>query len=108
MPSEFLQWVFGEFIPFGDVVSDLVLVANLPTKAEVENSSLHEFSLYGIMRWMLYVGTIVGLIPEIALFAGILTGIVIGVFLAPATWSAGGAGQGVLTSTMQQTRGFMR
>lgn len=108
MPTEFLQWIFGEFIPFGDLVSDLVLVANLPTRDEVENSSLGEFSLYGIMRWMLYVGTVVGLIPEIALFAGILVGVVIGVFLAPATWAADGAGQGVLTSTMEQTRVFMR
>lgn len=108
MPGEFLQWVFGEFIPFGDSVSDVALVVTLPGRDEVQDSLLGELSLYRVMRWLLWVGTIIGLIPEIALFVGICTGMVIGVFLGPATWSTGGIGQRVLSSNFEQMRIFVR
>lgn len=108
MRGELVQWVFGEFIPFGDLVSDVALVATLPHRDEVENSSLEELSLYRTMRWLLWVGTVVSLIPEIALFIGICTGMVIAIFLGPATWSTGGIGHGVLLSNFEQMRIFGR
>lgn len=108
MSGELLQWVFGELIPFGDLASDVVLVATLPSRDEVENSPLEEHSLYNLMRWLLWVGTIICLIPEIALCIGICVGVLIGVFLGPATLSTGGIGKDVLVSNYEQTRIFMR
>ena len=108
MRGEVVQWVFGEFIPFGDLVSDVALVVTLPHRDEVENSLLEEHSLYRVMRWLLWVGTVVSLIPEIALFIGICTCLVIGIFLGPATWSTGGIGQGVLNSNFEQMKIFAR
>lgn len=108
MPGEFLQWVFGEFIPFGDLVSDVALVVTLPSRDDVENSPLEDVSLYRLMRWLLWVGTVISLIPEIALVVGICTSVVIGLILAPATWSTGGKGKGTLSSNSEQMRIFMR
>eukprot|EP00752_Nemacystus_decipiens_P008432 g7536.t1 len=108
MRGEVVQWIFGEFIPFGDLVSDVALVVTLPRRDEAENSLLEDSSLYRTMRWLLWVGTVISLIPEIALFVGILTGMVVGIFLGPATWSTGGIGRGVLSANFEQVRIFGR
>eukprot|EP00752_Nemacystus_decipiens_P011125 g9885.t1 len=95
---EFVQWLFGEFIPFGDLVSDVALVLTLPSAGDTEDASLHRF-----MRWMLWSGTIVSSVPEIALLAGIFTGLTVGATLGPATLSTGGKGMDVLSDNGRTT-----
>jgi len=103
MSSEFFQWVFGEFIPWGDLVSDMALLATLPGRDAAGNSSL-----YHLMHWLLWMGTVISSIPEIALVVGICAGMVIAITLGPATCSTGGIGKNVLSSNMEQTAIFSR
>lgn len=90
-----VQWVFGEFIPFGDLVSDLALVATLPS---ADGSSAYRF-----MSWVLWIGTFVSSVPEIAVIIGVLTGLAISAILGPAARAAHGEGTEVLSSTLDQT-----
>lgn len=106
--DEILQWLFGEFIPFGDLVSDMALVVTLPRGDEDDDSDLEDSSLFRMMRWLLWVGTVISLIPEIALFIGICTGMVIAIFLGPATKASGGKGQSTLSANYEQMRIFVR
>eukprot|EP00903_Cladosiphon_okamuranus_P006196 g6093.t1 len=108
MRSEVVEWIFGEFIPFGDLVSDVALLVTLPRRGEGDNPLLEDSSLYRSMRWLLWVGTVISLIPEIALLVGICTGAVVVIFLGPATWSTGGIGRGVLSAVLDQMRIFVR
>lgn len=89
-----VQWVLGEFIPFFDLISDLALVATLP--------SADGSSAYRLMSWVLRIGTFVSSIPEIAVIVGILTGLAISAILGPAARAAHGEGSEVLTSTLDQ------
>jgi len=102
--NEVVHWTLGELIPFGDLVSDVALVVTLPSRDEVENSAS---SMYGVMRWLLWVGTIVSAIPEIALIVGIFAGLVVGASLGPAAWSTGHGGQ-TLKTNVQDTLIFFR
>lgn len=104
MACELLQWVFHEFIPFGDLVSDVALVLSLPSEEDTG-----DLSLYRIMRWLLWVGTIVSAIPVIAPVVGIFTGVVIGTTLGPASRSTGeNKGKTVLWSNIHQAATLSR
>lgn len=105
MTSEFLQWIFNEFIPFGDLVSDVALIVTLPSRDEADTFfAPAKISLFVVMRWLLWVGTLVSAIPEISLFVGIFSGIVIGATLGPASQSTGenNNGKKVLWSNIAQ------
>ena len=103
---EFVQWFFGEFIPFGDLVSDVALVLTLPRKDAI-NASQSD-GLYRFMRWLLWVGTIISSIPEIALFIGICVGILVSAILGPATCSTSGKGMDVLMGNVRATKSLVR
>ncbi|CAN0242221.1 unnamed protein product, partial [Scytosiphon promiscuus] len=98
-----VRWLIGEFIPFGDLVSDLVLIATLPSTDDADGGSSYQF-----MSWALWVGTLISSIPEIAIIVGVLTGIAVGAILGPATHSAHGEGREVLSSTFDQTITLVR
>ena len=100
---EFVQWLFGEFIPFGDLVSDVALVLTLPSADDADDASLDRF-----MRWLLWVGTLLSSVPEIALFVGIATGLVVGATLGPATLSTGGKGMDKLSANGRATVAILR
>lgn len=100
---DFAQWLFGEFIPFGDLVSDVALVLTLPIADDTADASLDRF-----MRWLLWVGTLLSSVPEIALFVGIATGLVVGATLGPATFSTGGKGMDELSANGRATVAILR
>lgn len=109
MTSEFLQWIFNEFIPFGDLVSDVALIVSLRSRDDAETFFLpDEITLYVVMRWLLWAGTLVSAIPQISLFFGIISGFVIVATLGPASQSTGenNRGKKVLWSNIAQT-GFL-
>lgn len=94
----FASWLFGEFTTFGDLVSDVLVLATLPTRHEVKGSTP---TTYNIMCALLWVGTIIDYIHKIALLVGILGGLLIVVTSGPATMKSGG-GREVLRSTCAQ------
>ncbi|CAM9158025.1 unnamed protein product [Ectocarpus sp. 13 AM-2016] len=98
-----VKWIFSEFIPFGDIVSDLALIATLPSTDDADGGSSYHF-----MSWALWLGTFISTIPEMAIIVGVLTGIAVGAILGPATHSAHGEGREVLLSTYDQTITLVR
>eukprot|EP00903_Cladosiphon_okamuranus_P013216 g12327.t1 len=109
MMNEFLQWMFNEFIPFGDLASDVALIVSLRSKDDVESFFLPDkITSFVVMRWLLWVGTLVSAIPLISLIFGIFSGFVIGATLGPASQSAGDNNKGkkVLWANISQM-GFL-
>lgn len=77
----FVEWVIGDFFPFGDLVSDFWLLLTLPLKKTDEFDTSAQ--LYERMWMLMACGTMVDAIPEVALILAITTGIVVITVLGP-------------------------
>ncbi|CAN0025942.1 unnamed protein product [Ectocarpus fasciculatus] len=73
----FAEWFTGEFLPFGDLVSDVWLWSTLPREKPADYSCSVE--TYTVMRALLMVGTVVDAIPDVAILLGLLAGLVVAV-----------------------------
>eukprot|EP00903_Cladosiphon_okamuranus_P010605 g10029.t1 len=77
MPNTaFAEWFIGDFLPFGDLVSDIWLWSTLPQdKPDSYNCSE---TAYKVMRKLLVAGTIVDGIPEFVVVLALLAGLIVG------------------------------
>lgn len=75
-----LEWIIGDFFPFGDLVSDFWLLFTLDVEPGEDISSP---ITYRRMWWMLACGTMVDAIPEMALLLAIAAGVVLALVLGP-------------------------
>eukprot|EP00903_Cladosiphon_okamuranus_P012444 g11655.t1 len=105
---EFAKWVFLEFIPFGDLVSDVALVLTLAGSNDADSPSDADDRLYRRMQWLLWIGTAISAVPEIALFVGVSTGVGVGAILGPATFCTNGKGRDVLIGNARATKSCLR
>ncbi|CBJ26342.1 expressed unknown protein [Ectocarpus siliculosus] len=87
----FAEWFTGEFLPFGDLVSDVWLWSTLPREKPEDYSCSAE--TYTVMRALLMVGTVVDAIPDVAILLGLLAGLVVAVV---------GKARAVITPTEQR------
>lgn len=85
--AELIAWLVGDFIPFGDLVSDVLLWRSLPQ----EKPDTYECSpdAYTIARLALGIGTVVDSIPEVSLLLAITAGVVAALVFGPAYMSTG-------------------
>ncbi|CAM9535682.1 unnamed protein product [Ectocarpus sp. 12 AP-2014] len=87
----FAEWFTGEFLPFGDLVSDVWLWSTLPREKPEDYSCSAE--TYTVMRALLMVGTIIDAIPDVAVLLGLLVGLLVAVV---------GKARAVITPTEQR------
>lgn len=84
---EFIGWVVGDFIPSGDLVSDVLLWISLPhDKPDSYDCSA---TSYTAARTALAVATIVDSFPEVSVLLAIVAGVVAALVFGPAYLSTG-------------------